>query len=339
MNWKTIPGYETKRLTYEASDCGKIRSVSRKTGITRELSQHNRLGYRGTNIAGKTISVHILIALAHIQKPNETDDTWTVDHINNEDKMNNNVSNLRWASKPSQVYNRRTFERSGNISCPVIATHIISKEILQFDSLTDAEVLPGVQHELISKCLNKTRKKHAGYTWKTPEISPDLPGEIWKLWNTSTKFKIYFSNCGRIAYEFRHGYIKKVSSQDKNTNRNNDELGLYPRFNKNGKSCQFHNIVYELFVGPIPKDMVVHHKNNNKQMAFVDNLQLVTRSKNTLNAHDDGCFDGTKVERVAIEIDGVQYESYNDAGKKLYQNPGLIWNRVNSINYPEYIKK
>jgi hypothetical protein len=90
--WKTIPGYSG----YESSTDGNVRKkdgteISQVlTGIPQYyyVNIYNDDGFRVLR------RVHVLVALAHIENP---DDLPIVDH-KDRDKLNNSASNLRWVS-------------------------------------------------------------------------------------------------------------------------------------------------------------------------------------------------------------------------------------------------
>jgi hypothetical protein len=128
----------------------------------------------------KTYQVHNLIALAFITKPDNFDDTFTIDHID-QNPLNNYVDNLRWVNKNVQLENRRDSCRIYIHSLPVVATNVSSGEVLHFDSLHEASgKIKGVNFKHISSCINKHRKTHAGYIWSPPETLPDIEGEKWE---------------------------------------------------------------------------------------------------------------------------------------------------------------
>ena len=57
-----------------------------------------------------TKKVHRLVALAFLPNPENKP---TVDHINNQEPLNNNITNLRWASHKEQANNRGVFPLQG----------------------------------------------------------------------------------------------------------------------------------------------------------------------------------------------------------------------------------
>ena len=101
MEWRSISGFEA----YEVSNHGNVRHGDRPmTGTV----QTRYDGYKQVMVAlckdgkKKTCIVSRLVAQAFIPNP---EDLPTVDHIDR-DSTNNHVSNLRWASRHTQVMNR-----------------------------------------------------------------------------------------------------------------------------------------------------------------------------------------------------------------------------------------
>ena len=89
--WRDIPGYERH---YQASTSGKIRSVKREPHILKTVYQPN--GYERVSLwlggEKKNKMVHRLVAAAFIANPENCTD---INHMD-EDKANNDVSNLEW---------------------------------------------------------------------------------------------------------------------------------------------------------------------------------------------------------------------------------------------------
>lgn len=116
---------------------------------------------------------------------------------------------------------------------------------------------------------------------------------------------IYFNNDIYFPYKYNEKYYvsktgKILSSYEKGkqgkTNVNNlhelkygiDKYG-YKRvvLSNCGKKeyLHIHTIMMRQFVGDMPKNMVINHKDGNKQNNSIDNLEFVTPRENTIHAH------------------------------------------------------
>jgi hypothetical protein len=363
--WKSV-AKETKMMRYEASKTGGlVRSVRKKTGVKRILSNHNSHGYVNVNISDYgTVGVHQLVAEAHVPKPESWNETWTPDHKDN-DKKNNDAENLEWASPSMQSFNRRSNSRGNIDSCPVVGIHIHTGRIVKFESATVAEAhfkfvndvesyyetaverfdcsykvgeSNRILHCGISMCLTGKRNTHGNYVWTTPLELQDLSDETWiDSGSKNPKYSMSVSNDGRTRYEFKSGYNKKVYSHERMSERLTEETDRYPCIVVNDVPYQFHCFIWEKFMGPIPGGMIVHHKNHDKQDARLSNLELITRCENTTAAYDAGRFDGNKNERKKMSIDGVEYESEKQASEKLGISRATISKRLNDDRFPMYI--
>lgn len=115
--WRDIPGFEGY---YQASNCGKIRSIDRyvphNCGVGfrlirgRILKQQvmTQTQYYSVMLSkdgkAKSHTVHSLIALTFLQKRNETD---IIDHIDG-NRQNNILTNLRYVSHKENANNPAT---------------------------------------------------------------------------------------------------------------------------------------------------------------------------------------------------------------------------------------
>ena len=107
--WKKIDGFEN----YSVSDHGNVRDDKR--GRMKKQSKlesgYNITGLTKNNLQ-KMFYIHKLVGEAFLPNP---DNKSTIDHIDN-DKLNNKVANLRWASMVEQAQNRgiRSDNQSGS---------------------------------------------------------------------------------------------------------------------------------------------------------------------------------------------------------------------------------
>ena len=102
--WKKIDGYD-----YEVSSKGRVRNI--KTGrILKPVI--NSESYYFVNLwkngKGKSFRIHRLVAIAFLDNP---ENKKNVDHINN-DRLDNNVKNLRFASSQENSRNRQLSNRN-----------------------------------------------------------------------------------------------------------------------------------------------------------------------------------------------------------------------------------
>jgi len=327
MLFKTIPGKDSKRKTYQVSRDGTaVRSVDKKTGKITKIDIWKNSGYMTSKIG----RVHQLVAETFVPKPEEYDETFTVDHLD-KDPTNNHADNLFWKSKSDQKKNQRENSRTKINSKPVIAMKD-GKIVHTFESLNDATKI-GANPKHISACINGTRKTHMGMTWTTPSSDPDLPDEEWKKVGKNIHNTIFLSNFGRVGYLFKCGYFKKVSSVDKITERAIEETDAYPKIEVNRKGYLLHILVWTTFFGPIPNGMDVNHIDHNKQNAALTNLELVTRSVNLKKAHKAGRYDGTKVQSICVVIDGREYETIGEAAEKTGIPRSTIQYRIKNGTY------
>ena len=98
-------------------------------------------------------------------------------------------------------------------------------------------------------------------------------------------------------------------TRDKRVLRREDKhvnsLG-YGTLSSNYKSYYIHRLVYEAFIGEIPKGYEVHHRDENKLNNSIKNLYLLTTEE-----HRKTHKHTFKYKEVIVEKDGVQYKIDN----------------------------
>ena len=149
--WKDIKGYKD---LYQVSNFGQVKSLDRKkrngvfiSGRLMKLSS-DRYGYKYVELANidgkrKKEKVHRLVALAFI--PNLSNKP-TVNHLD-EDKENNCVTNLEWATHLEQ---RHWGSRKRDLNVKVIATYPNGIDEC-FSSIKRAAIFLKVDRSSISK--------------------------------------------------------------------------------------------------------------------------------------------------------------------------------------------
>ena len=159
--WKPVVGFEE---FYLVNTSGYV--FSRITGKIRRPVLNKKTGYNTLVLCGdhikKTKCVHRIVAEAFIENPNGFG---FVNH-KDENKLNNDVSNLEWCSK---AYNN-TYNGKTQRCC---------KKVIQTDPETGIETLwqsakkaseAGIAHyKNISACCRGLRKSAGGFEWRFAE--------------------------------------------------------------------------------------------------------------------------------------------------------------------------
>lgn len=171
MRWAVIKGFPN----YSVSDTGivkrnaytRIDSMGRKTNIKEMIlkGQLDKDGYHrvalSKNNKVKLIPVHRLVAQAFI----ENKDNLTCINHKDENKTNNNVSNLEWCSVAyNNCYGGRLKRVSQTSGKKIIGyDDTIS---MTFNSATEAGKTLGVSSANISECANGKYKQAYGFIWR-----------------------------------------------------------------------------------------------------------------------------------------------------------------------------
>ena len=177
--WKDIEGFEK----YQISSYGRVKSLKNNKESIKKHSISSR-GYLVVtlfkNNISKTLSVHRLVANTFIENK---DNKLTVNHIDG-NKLNNNISNLEWATyseNTKHAWDTGLMENARKAA--IIATEASKKQIyskkldITFNSCSEAanylqsnyfknNNLMTIQSSICSLLNNKVTKSKYDYGWQ-----------------------------------------------------------------------------------------------------------------------------------------------------------------------------
>jgi hypothetical protein len=229
------------------------------------------------------------------------DVTYTADHIGNERKLDDDLTNLRWLDRSGQNNNRTMPEMRKS-------TRIIANELFPDNELTAKEWTHVFTKPNGTKYFHKTisrwaRTKENGFSYKTYN---DLIDEEWKLVGDPEKNHVEISNKSRVK-----DVMLSASGREEHV-LSADQLsfnGGYPSKRIDGELRPVHVLVFQLWYPELwknrnPGEKVLHKKDNRLDFR-PENLRLGTPSENGKDAHDNGKYDGKQTARQpCIAYDG-----------------------------------
>lgn len=160
--WKPVPNYEG---LYEVSTTGKIRSLCKRYSEEPQLLKQGigSKGYKNVTLCknGKqtTFNVHKIVATVFIPNP----DLLPCINHKDEDKTNNDVSNLEWCSYyHNNVYGSRLSKSAAKRSIPIVCV----ETGIKYSSAYSAQRSTGIHQSGICNCCHGKAKTAGGYHWK-----------------------------------------------------------------------------------------------------------------------------------------------------------------------------
>lgn len=232
-------------------------------------------------------------------------------------------------------YHKVSLTIEGKIKCYMV--HRLVAEVF----IPNPDNLPVVHHIDGNKLNNHvsnlqwvTEKENAKHKFNFKErdctnLYADVNDEQWKDIVGHKNYKI--NKKGEVIKKFTGKLLKP---QDRN--------GYY-RVNIDGKPLTVHRLVYETFVGPIPKGMVIDHINGIRNDNRIENLRCITQSENMYNAQKNGHKGQHKVAQYDTEHNfikeypsftaaakdmGVTYSAISSAAKRKGTSCGYYWEEI-----------
>ena len=263
LEFYNIPNY----IGYKINKIGEIYSDKSK----RLLTQNILNGYKIVKFLDKVLSVHRLVALTFLPKPEGKD---IVNHKNS-NKLDNRLENLEWvtqkentAAHGKQIYHPKK----------VIQYDMDDNLIATFESLIDAGNAIGFTPSAISKAVLGINSSAGGFKWKYAEATNTLNIDLSQGKKIVGFEKYYVLPCGNIYNSIRKTYIKPIK---------NESGYCYVSLCNNGikKNMYIQRIVATHFIlsNDINKTQV-NHKNKVRHDNRIENLEWVTPSENVQHA-------------------------------------------------------
>lgn len=262
--------------------------------------------------SGKPRSIRVCRAVVSTFEGRPLTRDHTADHMDR-NPNNDTRENIQWLCNKGQGENRimpETFK----------SAFIVVKNGIENTVNGWLEYLQGHENafgrEYTSVMIKKyAQKKHHGFSYKE---YPDLPEEVWKeIPGSKTSRGDYWeiSNMNRVKYITK--YAKNVLSGEQLSLENG-----YPRIVV-GKChiLSFMAFFPNEYNRKKPWEMILHEGDNRLDFR-PHKLHLGTRSENSVDAHNNGKYDGKKSERMkcASYIDDVlekEHDSQSDAARYL----------------------
>lgn len=163
--WKDIKGYEG---LYQVSNFGRVKSLKYSTEGKILKGRHTGKGYLSValfrNSVRKSTCIHRLVAQAFIPNPENKPE---VNHID-ENKLNNNVSNLEWVTpKENSNHGTRNIRIHQNKAVTYNRKPVVClTNGVTYTSLTEACKTLGVTKSQVCSVLKGKRKTTKGYVFK-----------------------------------------------------------------------------------------------------------------------------------------------------------------------------
>ena len=317
--WKTT--YESD--AHEVSNFGRVRHATTKRVLKGYV---NPAGYRQYQIAGVGCQSHRVVARAFIPNP---DSKPTVDHYKSSEKLNNKLTNLRWATEEEQWANSKRSATNEKKRRPV---RMLDKETREFirrfeSARAAARYLNKDGSKVIANALRGRKKTAHGYAWEY-EPPETIKGEEWRpipreLFDLREPHEV--SSCGRIMNtttgRVGSGYTQNTGVVVFSLTFTDGRARLIP----------VARVVASVFLeNPESKPMVMHI-DGDKANNHVSNLAWATRADVNHASHDRGMSSCWTAEEDAALRDFIESTDRDNRGRIKWKDimlPEILQNRT-----------
>ena len=318
--WKTT--YESD--AYEVSNLGRIRRAT-----TKHILKGGALpaGYKVHKIDRVLLRSHRVVARAFIPNP---EDKPTVDHYKSSEKLNNKLTNLRWATEEEQQANTKRPATCENGRRPVRMLDKDTRELIQiFDSVRAASRHLNNEHGFttIRNALRGRSRTAYGYVWEY-EPAETIEGEEWRP-------------IPRELFDLRephevssHGRIKNLTSGRVGPGYTRDDgLVLFGFTLTDGcmRDILVARVVASVFLENPESKALVMHIDGDKANNHVSNLAWATRADVNHASHDRGASNSWTEEEDAALRDFIESADRDNRGRIKWKDitlPEILRNRT-----------
>jgi hypothetical protein len=252
----------------------------------RTVSGYYSVQLLDTKHKSKQERVHRLVAKYFINN-DRSEIAEIVDHIDN-NKLNNNVSNLRWVTHTENIKSYYDNHRDPNDN-PVLQYDRDKKFIKEWMSVTEVlNIYNKFNRNNIYDCLTGKQYSAYGFIWKyknDQNIITDIKLEKDEIFTNISVFEkrdlsnYEISNYGNVKSLHTNSIMKMKEYEGYN------KIGLKEKNTKKKFSCFVHRLVAHIFVsGRTKKRKYVNHIDEIRNNNCYKNLEWVTKQENAVHS-------------------------------------------------------
>jgi hypothetical protein len=318
--WRPIP----RHPNYLISTFGRCYSKSHKklkSMKARPLDGYVDLKLESKKIGRKPKHMHAVVGKIFLPsaKPGEV----LIDHINGI-RNDNHIKNLRWASYSTNSTNRRAAK---NLLRHPILQHLPDGKTKTWPTLKEVAAFTKVDRGTISRNYIGTNKILGGSCWTY--VHEDSESIDWRAIPVAPNLLACFE--GNI--KFPDGRITSGGKKGGYLSVKHRVNGKYAYYRVNRLICSAFNDIPER-LSQIPlEDLVVNHRDGNKQNNVASNLEWASRSENAKHAYATGLADQSHTKEVVIKMDlqGNQLEEYESMTVASEKNPTVSIAAISAV--------